>query len=220
MSRLLSGVTWFRQSSIRIVRDGLEIHVDPWGVRNSGPADFILLTHPHFDNFSEEDIDRLRGPGTVVIAPASMKKQLLGADHLLRPGDLLHLGGIDLLAVPAYNVGKRFHPASSGWLGYVLSVGGTTFYHAGDTDFLPAMRDIRCDVAFLPCNGHYTMGAEDAARAGEACGARVVVPIHWGDGVGTREDAERVGSLFGGEVAILERAADADGRRDPSGPIH
>ena len=220
MSDLLKGVTWFRQSSVRIRAAGIEVHVDPWGVQEPGPADFILLTHSHFDNFSEEDIDRLRSPGTIIVAPASMKKQLAGADHFLRPGDLLQLESLDLLAVPAHNVGKRFHPPENGWLGYVFRLGGTTFYHAGDTDLLEMMNEIRCDVAFLPCNGHYTMGPEDAARAGEACGARVVVPIHWGDAVGSRADAERVAELFPGEVHILDRGVAGDSQEDETPVVH
>lgn len=220
MNDLLQGVSWFRQSSVRIRRGGLEIHVDPWAVPEPGPADFILLTHPHFDNFSEEDIDRLRGPGTVVVAPASMKKQISGADHFLRPGDLLQLEALDILAVPAHNVEKRFHPQEAGWLGYVFTVDGVTFYHAGDTDYLEAMNTLRCDVAFLPCNGLYTMDAEAAARAGQACGARVVVPIHWGDAVGSRADAEQVAAFFPGEVRILERVALQDPRRDGTPAVH
>ena len=205
MADMLDGVTWFKQSSIRIRRDGIEIHVDPWGVTEESEADFILLTHPHYDHFSEEDIAKVRGPDSILIAPASMKKQLSNADHFMRPGDLLQLEEFDVLAVPAHNVGKKFHPPESAWLGYVFSVGLVTYYHAGDTDFLNSMGDIRCDVAFLPCSGHYTMDAVEAARAGAACGASVVVPIHWGDVVGTRDDAERLADLFEGEVRIVER---------------
>jgi L-ascorbate metabolism protein UlaG (beta-lactamase superfamily) len=200
----LDGITFFRQSAVRIRRDGIEIHVDPLHVDEVSTADYILLTHPHFDNFSEADIARVRKPDTVLIAPASMKKQLVDCDHFLRPGDMIQLDGIDVLAVPAFNVEKKFHPREQGWLGYVFTVGGVTYYHAGDTDFLDSMYDIRCDVAFLPCEGHYTMGPEDAARAGVACGASVVVPVHWGGAAGSREDAERLVQLFPGEAAILE----------------
>lgn len=202
---MLKGITWFRQSSVRIRRDDVEIHVDPWGVSEGSQADYILLTHPHYDNFSEDDIARVRGPETIVIAPASMRKQLGDVDHLMRPGDMVHLDGIEILAVPAYNHGKKFHPRESGWLGYVFTVDDVTFYHAGDTDFLDTMKQIRCDVAFLPCEGHYTMGPEDAARAARACHARIVIPVHWGGPVGTREDAERLKELFEGEVTILEQ---------------
>ena len=144
---------------------------------------------------------------TVLIAPASMKKQLDEADHFMRPGDMLQLDGFDVLAVPAHNVDTKFHTPEQGWLGYVFSIDGTTFYHAGDTDFLPAMFGIRCDVAFLPVGGHYTMGVEDAARAGEACGAEIIVPVHWGEPHGTEEDIARLVETFSRQVEILERQA-------------
>jgi L-ascorbate metabolism protein UlaG (beta-lactamase superfamily) len=68
------------------------------------------------------------------------------------------------------------------------------------------MSGIRCDVAFLPCGGHYTMGVDDAAKAAAACGARIIVPIHWGEPHGTREDVSRLANLLSGEVRLLERA--------------
>ncbi len=204
MSDKLDGITWFRGSSVRIQRAGLKIHVDPIKVSDDSEADVVLLTHPHYDNFSEDDIARVRTPETLIIAPATMKKQLGDADHFMRPGDMLQLDGFDVLAVPAHNLEKKFHTPADGWLGYVFSVGDTTFYHAGDTDFLPSMFGIRCDVAFLPCGGHYTMGIEEAARAGEACGAETIIPIHWGDDL-TRGDVERLRDLFSGEVLILDR---------------
>lgn len=206
MTDVLEGVTWFRGSSVRIRRAGLEVHVDPIGVSGESRADYVLLTHPHYDNFSEDDIARVRTAETIVVAPATMKKLLDDGDHFMRPGDMLQLEGLDVLAVPAHNVDKRFHRPEQGWLGYVFTLGDVTYYHAGDTDFLPSMFGIRCDVAFLPCGGHYTMGPEDAARAGEACGASVIVPIHWGDTHGSEGDARRIANLFSGEVRILERS--------------
>ena len=205
MSDSLEGITWFRGSSVRIRQNGVEIHVDPLGVDEDSQADIVLLTHPHYDNFSEDDIERVRGSGTVIIAPASMKKLVADADHFMRPGDMLQLDGFDVLAVPAYNVEKKFHTAEQGWLGYVFTVEDTTYYHAGDTDFLPAMFGIRCDIAFLPVGGHYTMGVEQAARAGEACGAEVIVPIHWGESHGTEDDIEELRELFSRTVTVLER---------------
>jgi L-ascorbate metabolism protein UlaG (beta-lactamase superfamily) len=205
MGDSLDGITWFRGTSVRIRRNGLEVNVDPHGVDEDSQADVVLLTHPHYDNFSEADIERVRGPNTVIVAPASMKKQLVDADHFMRPGDMLQLDGFDVLAVPAHNVDKKFHTPEQGWLGYVFTMGDTTFYHAGDTDLLPSMSGIRCDVAFLPVGGHYTMGVDDAARAGKACGAEVIVPIHWGEPHGTEADIERLMALFPGKVHALPR---------------
>jgi L-ascorbate metabolism protein UlaG (beta-lactamase superfamily) len=205
--QLLEGITWFRGSSVRIERDGVVIFIDPLDVTEPSEADYILLTHPHYDIFSEEDIARVRSSRTVVIAPSSMKKQIEDADHFLRPGDLIQLRGIDVLAVPAYNMNKRYHPRGNEWLGYVFTVGNVTYYHAGDTDYLDSMRNIRCDVAFLPCGGYYTMGPDEAARAARDCGAHVVVPIHWGDPTSTREDALRLLELAPAQVHVLERSA-------------
>jgi len=205
MSDLLDGITWFRGSSVRIRRNGVEIHVDPLGLNEDSRADLVLLTHPHYDNFSEDDIERVRTPDTVLVAPSSMKKLLADADHFMRPGDMLQLDGFDVLAVPAHNVDKKFHTQDNGWLGYVFTIGDTTYYHAGDTDFLPSMYGIRCDVAFLPCGGHYTMDVEGAAKAADACGAELIVPIHWGEPHGTREDIERLAEIFPRKVGILER---------------
>ncbi len=205
---LLDGITWFRGSSIRIRRGDVELHVDPYGgddpAAHDGSADFILLTHPHYDNFSEANIARLRGNETVVIAPATMKKQLSDADHFLRPGDVLQLQGLDLLAMPAYNVDKRYHPPEAGWLGYVFTLDGVTYYHAGDTDLIDAMMSVRCDVAFLPVDGHYTMNGAQAAQAADLCGAEVVVPIRWSDA--TIEEAHTLQRSLSVEVALLERS--------------
>jgi len=207
MDDLIEGITWYRGSSVRIRRAGLEVHVDPLGVPDGVEADFVLLTHPHFDNFSEEDIERVRTPTSVLVAPASMKKQLTDVDHFMRPGDMLQLDGLDVLSVPAFNHEKKFHPRERGWLGYVFTVGGVTYYHAGDTDFLPAMETVRCDVAFLPCDGRYTMGPEAAARAARVTRAHLVIPIHWGDDEAGRGNAQRLASLFEGRVELLDRAA-------------
>ena len=100
----LNGITWFRGSSVRIRRKGVEIHVDPLAVNEDSKADLVLLTHPHYDNFSEDDIARVRDPDTVIVAPSTMKKLLDDADHFMRPGDMLQLDGFDILAVPTKNI--------------------------------------------------------------------------------------------------------------------
>lgn len=208
--QFLEGVTWFQGSSVRIRRGDMEVYVDPHGIDTHGatdarPADVILLTHPHYDNFSEEDLALVRGPNTIVIAPATMKKHVSEVDHLVRPGDLLQLRGIEVLAMPAYNVERHFHPPENGWLGYVFTLDGVTYYHAGDTDLIDAMGSVRCDVAFLPVDAAYTMDAEAAAAAARACHAEVVVPIRWADGPSASE-AEKLAGTEGLHVALLERA--------------
>ena len=86
-----------------------------------------------------------------------------------------------------------------------MTVGEERLYFAGDTDHIPEMSDIRCDVALLPVGGTYTMDAEKAAQAATDIRPKIAVPMHYGAGVvGTRADAERFRSLYDGEVVILE----------------
>lgn len=201
----LDGTRWFQQLAVQIRRGGQTVYIDPNGIPDGEPpADIVLLTHPHFDVFSEKDIEKVRKDGTIIIAPASMKKLVPEGDHYLRPGDLVQLDGLDLLAVPAYNPRKRYHPRESDWLGYLFTIGGISFYHAGHTGLIPEMEGIRCDVALLPCDGRYSMTAKEAARAAETCGATVVVPLNWEGVPGGREMAEGIRSGFSGEVVLLE----------------
>jgi L-ascorbate metabolism protein UlaG (beta-lactamase superfamily) len=207
MTDLLEGVSWFRYSAIRIRRDGLEVHVDPWGLTEKGNADYILLTHPHYDNFSEEDIAKVRGPDTIIVAPSSMRKQLGDVDHLLHPGDLIQLKGIDILAVPAHNKDAKFHPQDSGWLGYVFTIGNTTYYHAGHTDAIDSLAGIRCDVALVPCCPDYTLAPSEAAAVAELSGASVLVPLHWDDGEEGRAAFDSIKDHFSGTVSLLPRTS-------------
>jgi L-ascorbate metabolism protein UlaG (beta-lactamase superfamily) len=183
----------------------MEVHVDPWGVTERSAADYVLLTHPHYDNFSEEDIAKVRGSETVVVAPVEMRKQIEDLDHLLRPGDLIQLNRIDILAVPAHNLERKFHPPESGWLGYVFTLDDITYFHSGHTDPLDSMAGIRCDVALIPCSTDYTMSPEDAIKTAEACGAQVLVPLHWEENKGGMEELQALADQFSGTIELLER---------------
>jgi L-ascorbate metabolism protein UlaG (beta-lactamase superfamily) len=71
-------------------------------------------------------------------------------------------------------------------------------YHAGDTDATPEMRKVSCDVALLPCGGNYTMSAKEAAAAANVFSPKVVIPMHWGDIVGSKEDVQEFQKHFKG----------------------
>lgn len=190
----LGGFTWYRQASIRWTVDDRIVHVDPWGVTDPAPADLVLITHAHFDHCSPEDIQRVRGATTKVVAPRDVARELDGDVIAVAPGDDLHVAGVHVTAVPAYNVvaGREdFHPQRNRWVGYVLEAGGMTWFHAGDTDHLPEHEALRVDAAFLPIGGTYTMDAEQAGALARAMRPGVAVPMHFGFVVGEPTDAER-----------------------------
>ena len=72
---------------------------------------------------------------------------------------------------------------------------GTTVYHAGDTDLIPEMKSIKCDIALLPVSGTYVMTAEEAAEAAAAINPQIAVPMHYGAIVGSDDDARKFKSL-------------------------
>lgn len=191
---LLKGVHWLGHASFRIEDAGTVIYLDPWKLKTHHPATLILVTHHHHDHLSPDDIARIATPKTVVVCPAACKGKLSGDVRYLEAGEALQVGNVRVEAVPAYNIGKVFHPRSAGFVGYVVEVGRRRIYHAGDTDLIPEMADVRCDVALLPIGGKYTMDAAEATQAAERIGPKVAVPMHWGGIVGSKRDAELLAS--------------------------
>ncbi len=191
----LQKITWFGQNSLRIELGGALIWIDPVGVVATEAADLILVTHDHDDHFSAPDIKKLSGPSTVVLA-AFDRKNLTR----IKPGDVKKIGALTIEAVPAYNVRKtRFHPRSAGFCGFILSAAGVRIYDAGDTERIPEMKRISCDIALLPLGQTYTMDSvNDAVNAALDVKAKIAIPVHYGMYEGTENDADAF-------VAALEK---------------
>ena len=192
---MLEQVTWFRQSAMRWRGDERTVYIDPWGTPADAPhADIILITHAHMDHFQPEEIERLSVAATELVAPHDVAAELEGNVTAVAPGEAYEIGGLRFTTVPAYNIREEaldFHPQANRWVGYVLELGGHTYYHAGDTDHAPELSDVRTDVAFLPIGGYYTMNVEEAAGLAKAIGPQLAVPMHFGFVVGSRSDGER-----------------------------
>ncbi|MGI5916666.1 MAG: MBL fold metallo-hydrolase [Anaerolineae bacterium] len=188
---MLKGIQWLGHASFRITGDDTVIYLDPWKLKGKPPtADLILVSHDHHDHLSPEDIARITGENTVIVCPAVCADQVSGDVCIVAAGDSLQVGNIAIEVVPAYNTNKPNHPKEAGHVGYVVTVEGRRIYHAGDTDLIPEMDDIRCDVALLPMGGRYTMDATEAAEALARLRPQVAVPMHWGGIVGTVDDVE------------------------------
>jgi L-ascorbate metabolism protein UlaG (beta-lactamase superfamily) len=202
---MLTGLRWYGHASVRFKGRENAVFVDPYRIRSAKPVNVVLVTHAHFDHLSPDDIRKVSTPGTVTVAPPDCAAQLGPESRAIAPGEREDLGnGVVVEAYPAYNINKQFHPLDKGWVGYVIEMDGRRVYVAGDTDRTPEMASIRCDVAFLPVGGTYTMNAEEAASAARDLRAKIAVPIHWGTIVGSRADAERFVTLCGERGRLLE----------------
>jgi len=181
------------------------IYIDPFKVTKRDEADIVLISHEHFDHLSPEDLQKVVCPRTNIVASTSCKSGLKGMKvketKFLVPGDKVNIETVEIEAVPAYNVNKFrepghvFHPKEDKKLGFVFKMDGTRVYFAGDTDFIPEMKSITCDIALLPVSGTYVMTAEEAVEATEAIKPKIVVPMHYGAIVGSEADAQKFKSL-------------------------
>ena len=191
------------QSSIRI-KGSKTLYFDPWQIEGEPhDGDYAFVTHEHYDHFSPEDICKaLKFDGYLVI-PESMEGMVgavstIPASHVVtvKPGEKREIARLMVEAYPAYNLSKPFHIRRNGWLGYLVTMDAEKFYVAGDTDAIPEIADIKCDAAFLPIGGTYTMDAAEAAKLTERIHPKVVIPTHYGSVVGSPVD----GDLFRGMI--------------------
>jgi L-ascorbate metabolism protein UlaG (beta-lactamase superfamily) len=189
---LTKGLRWFGQSAF-LIQDGKNIYIDPFELGTGlPPADLILITHDHYDHFSPEDIKKILKPSTTIVSVGLLQDKVPkgAAFKAVKPGDTLTVQGVRIEVVPAYNLGKPFHPKERGLVGFIVHSGGRSFYHAGDTDLIPEMKTIKADVALLPIGGKYTMDAGEAADAANLIKPKLAIPMHWGKIVGNAADAE------------------------------
>jgi len=184
--------------------NGKRIAIDPYNVSDKiEKVDLILITHPHYDHCSIKDIIKLAKKGTIVVIPADAQSKITKIGEIemqiIEPGEEFEFGTVRVEAVPAYNIGKEFHPKSENWMGYVVKISDVIVYHAGDTDNIPEMKKLsgygkkeNNFVALLPISGQYVMNADEAVSAASIINPDIAIPMHYGAGVaGTLEDAKR-----------------------------
>ena len=202
-------IQWFGQASIKMMHSGNTIYIDPFNIKENDKADAIFITHPHFDHFSIEDIKKIVTPETILFCPTEVKEKIgdidIAAVYAVSPGFESEWKGVAIKAVPAYNIIKTDkHPQSSNWVGYVLSLGHVKVYHAGDTERIPEMKAINCDIILLPLGQTYTMNSlDEAVNAVIDTKATIAIPIHFGMYEGKAADAEKFKELLAGRVEVL-----------------
>ena len=192
---MLENIEVLYHSSIRINKEKI-IYIDPFKInKNYNDADIIFITHDHYDHYSEDDIDKVRKFNSIFVIPDDLLPKLLekGINQenifTLDSGDTEIIDGIKVEAVPAYNTNKPFHPKENNWLGYIIEIKGVRYYIAGDTDITEENKKVKCDVAFVPVGGTYTMDFKEAASLINEIKPKIAIPIHYGSIVGTEQDA-------------------------------
>ncbi|MEI6389282.1 MAG: MBL fold metallo-hydrolase, partial [Spirochaetota bacterium] len=148
--------------------------------------DILVASHEHLDHFDIDAVPSLMAdPKTILVASVTVAGLALGMGIdrrrvvAMKPGDETEVAGFFLRALPAD------HGAlSPDALGFLLAVGATRIYFAGDTACSPhvvsAAREARPDVAIVPINGQFgNLDGKQAASLVLASGARIAVPCHF-----------------------------------------
>jgi len=186
-----------------LIKNSAIIYIDPYNINEGNEkADFILITHSHFDHCSLADINKIAKEGTKIICPADCQSIINKMNipikiEIIEPNQEFTFGSTKISTIPAYNTDKLFHPKSEAWVGYIIKIGDVIIYHAGDTDVIEEMKNLtghnhagKKFVALLPVGGRYTMTSDEAAEAAKIIKPFIAIPMHYGSVIGTEEDAE------------------------------
>lgn len=203
---MLENVEVLCHSSIKIAQEKV-IYFDPFKItENAHDADIIFITHDHYDHYSEEDIEQIKKEDTMMIVPEGLFSKVVKngfrEENVISvvPNQTYEVAGISFETVPAYNLMKPFHPKKKAWVGYIVNLQGIRYYIAGDTDRTEDNEKVKCDVAFVPVGGTYTMNFKAAAQLVNCIQPKIAVPIHYGSVVGTQKDAEEFLKLLNPEI--------------------
>lgn len=166
------------------------IYVDPVGgaekYKGLAAPDLILVTDIHGDHFDAATLKAVKTAKTIIIVPQVVADKIPAEDKanvvVLKNGDKKKETGIDILAIPMYNLPEgpnTMHTKGRG-NGYVLNYGKKNIYISGDTQGIPEMRSLKnIDVAFVCMNLPYTMDVPEAADAVLAFAPKIVYPYHY-----------------------------------------
>ncbi len=205
-NKITDGIAVLNHSAIRIENEKT-IYFDPFGIKESKhDADVIFITHEHYDHFSPEDIALVRKGSTKIVIPVKMKEKLHTLDfmaeaiQLVTPEKNYLIDGLKVSTVPAYNKTKPFHPKSSDYVGYIVTMQDITYYVSGDTDATQESMQVHCDVALIPIGGTYTMNPRSASELINFMRPKAVVPTHYGGIVGKKSDADEFMSYLSKDI--------------------
>jgi L-ascorbate metabolism protein UlaG (beta-lactamase superfamily) len=175
-------IIWLGHAGFKIItKSGKIIYLDPYKItKDVEKADIIISSHSHGDHFDSRSIKKLFKESTVLLGPKSMSSDLekFGGKGL-KFNEKFEFNGIGIQLVPAYTIQKQTHPKNNEWAGIIIDTEGKRVYHAGDTERIPEMKNLKdVTVALLPCGGIYTMDFEESCMAAADIKPNIVVPMH------------------------------------------
>lgn len=192
---MINNITVNFHASIKIKYNDKNIYFDPYKIKEKiNDADYIFITHSHYDHYSKEDILKIINSNTKIIVTNDLKEEILNLDIndnnilIVEPNNEYKIDDIYFKTIPSYNIGKDFHKKTYNWVGYLVYLEDVSYYIPGDTDVTDEFKDVICDVLFVPVGGTYTMDYKEAISAVNNMNVKYAIPIHYGL-VGSKDDA-------------------------------
>lgn len=203
---MIKNIECLGHSTIKI-KNNKVIYVDPYKIKKDyNDADIIFITHAHYDHFSEEDINKVKNENTIIVITSDIYKKVLELGFvekqiiIVEPDNSYKIDNIEFNTISSYNINKKFHPKENKWVGYIIKINNIKYFIPGDTDITQENKKVKCDVAFLPVGGTYTMNAEEAACLANQIKPKIAIPIHYGVIVGTSKEAQDFKKLLNNTI--------------------
>lgn len=174
-------------------------------VRDLPPIDLVLVTHAHMDHLDKASLRqvvratrRLRGTTPEIVVPNGVADLVegMGFDtlHVLSWWEQVATQGLKITMTPCKHWGARmFRDMHREYGGYFIAPasGGPTLYHSGDTAYFEGFKEVGArlapDVALLPIGAYFPdshrtvhTSPEEALKGFVECGARWMIPMHFG----------------------------------------
>ena len=192
------------QSSIRLSNKEIVIYIDPYLIeKNVNDADYIFITHDHYDHLSIDDINKVIKEDTIIVGTESCFKSLEEFDNnkvKVKPNNKYLVGNLNFQTVASYNTNKLYHPEKNEWVGYLIDFNNKKYFITGDTDINKENKQIKCDVLLLPVGGVYTMDYKEAAILTNLIKPKLAIPTHYQTVVGTKVDAINYTNLLDKDI--------------------
>ena len=179
----------FNQAAIKLEGD-VNIYFDVYSLENDfNDADFIFVTHDHYDHYDEQSIKKVINDKSLLIVPLSLKERALKlTDNVLavEPNKTYLVNNIKFQTVASYNVNKQYHIKENNNVGYIVEVAKVKYYIMGDTDRTEETDLVQTDICFVPIGGIYTMNVLEAIDYINYLKPKKAIPIHYGSIVGDK----------------------------------
>ena len=192
------------QSSIRLTDQETVIYLDPYLIDEEvNDADYIFITHDHYDHLSIDDINKVIKESTIIIISESCSKSLEEFNNQIvkvKPNNKYLVGNLNFQTVASYNTNKLYHPEKNEWVGYLIDFNNKKYFITGDTDINKENKQIKCDVLLLPVGGVYTMDYKEASTLTNLIKPKLAIPTHYQTVVGTKIDAINYTNLLDKDI--------------------